>query len=155
MQYFGSINNMHLITCVFPRRNSLWSCLVSCMALHSKKLFLTFEFVSTLSVRVINYHERKILKNQHQRNLQSALWPRLQKDFPFSSYRGSLARQAGKGGREGSLGVLKWREKIIPYREVTHSYLLGCALTFASKAKFEIEAKISFRFEAKKKPDFT
>jgi hypothetical protein len=27
---------------------------------------------------------------------------------------------------------------------------LGCALTFASEAKFEIEAKISFRFEAKK-----
>jgi hypothetical protein len=32
---------------------------------------------------------------------------------------------------------------------------LGCALTFASEAKFEIEAKISVRFEAKKKPDFT
>ncbi len=32
---------------------------------------------------------------------------------------------------------------------------LGCALTFALEAKFEIEAKISFRFEAKKKPDFT
>jgi hypothetical protein len=32
---------------------------------------------------------------------------------------------------------------------------LGCALTFTSEAKFEIEAKISFRFEAKKKPDFT
>ena len=32
---------------------------------------------------------------------------------------------------------------------------LGCALTFASEAKFEIEAKILFRFEAKKKPDFT
>jgi hypothetical protein len=32
---------------------------------------------------------------------------------------------------------------------------LGCALTFASEAKFEIEAKISFRFEAKKMPDFT
>ncbi len=27
---------------------------------------------------------------------------------------------------------------------------LGCALTFASEAKFEIEAKISFRLEAKK-----
>jgi hypothetical protein len=27
---------------------------------------------------------------------------------------------------------------------------LGCALTFASEAKFENEAKISFRFEAKK-----
>ena len=34
-------------------------------------------------------------------------------------------------------------------------YELGCALTFASEAKFEIEAKISFRLEAKKKPDFT
>ncbi len=32
---------------------------------------------------------------------------------------------------------------------------IGCALTFASEAKFEIEAKISFRLEAKKKPDFT
>ncbi len=32
---------------------------------------------------------------------------------------------------------------------------LGCALTFASEAKFEIDAKILFRFEAKKKPDFT
>jgi hypothetical protein len=32
---------------------------------------------------------------------------------------------------------------------------LGCALTFASEAKFEIEAKISLRLEAKKKPDFT
>jgi hypothetical protein len=32
---------------------------------------------------------------------------------------------------------------------------VGCALTFASEAKFEIEAKILFRFEAKKKPDFT
>jgi hypothetical protein len=33
--------------------------------------------------------------------------------------------------------------------------VVGCALTFASEAKFEIEAKILFRFEAKKKPDFT
>jgi hypothetical protein len=35
---------------------------------------------------------------------------------------------------------------------VTLVYLsqLGCALTFASEAKFEIEAKISFRLEAKK-----
>jgi hypothetical protein len=32
-----------------------------------------------------------------------------------------------------------------------HVYVtLGCALTFASEAKFEIEAKISFRLEAKK-----
>jgi hypothetical protein len=27
---------------------------------------------------------------------------------------------------------------------------VGCALTFASEAKFEIEAKISFHLEAKK-----
>jgi hypothetical protein len=27
--------------------------------------------------------------------------------------------------------------------------MVGCALTFASEAKFEIEAKISFRLEAK------
>ncbi len=33
--------------------------------------------------------------------------------------------------------------------------LVGCALTFAWEAKFEIEAKILFRLEAKKKPDFT
>jgi hypothetical protein len=32
---------------------------------------------------------------------------------------------------------------------------VGCALTFASEAKFEFEAKISFRLEAKKMPDFT
>jgi hypothetical protein len=32
---------------------------------------------------------------------------------------------------------------------------VGCALTFASEAKIEIEVKISFRLEAKKKPDFT
>ena len=32
---------------------------------------------------------------------------------------------------------------------------IGCTLTFASEAKFEIEAKISLRLEAKKKPDFT
>jgi hypothetical protein len=29
-------------------------------------------------------------------------------------------------------------------------YNIGCALTFASEAKYEIEAKISFRLEAKK-----
>ncbi len=33
--------------------------------------------------------------------------------------------------------------------------MVGCALTFASEAKFEIEAKISFRLEGKKQPDFT
>jgi hypothetical protein len=33
--------------------------------------------------------------------------------------------------------------------------IVGCALTFHSEAKFEIEVKISFRLEAKKKPDFT
>jgi hypothetical protein len=38
---------------------------------------------------------------------------------------------------------------------ITELFLLGCALTFASEAKFEIEAKISFRLEAKKKSDFT
>jgi hypothetical protein len=32
---------------------------------------------------------------------------------------------------------------------------VGCALTFASEAKIGIEAKISFRLEAKKKPDIT
>ncbi len=36
-----------------------------------------------------------------------------------------------------------------------HAAGLGCDLTFASKAKFEIEAKISFRLEAKKTPDLT
>ncbi len=33
--------------------------------------------------------------------------------------------------------------------------VVGCALTFASEANFEIEVKILFRLEAKKKPDFT
>ncbi len=33
--------------------------------------------------------------------------------------------------------------------------ILGCTLTFASEAKFEIEEKILFRLEAKKKSDFT
>jgi hypothetical protein len=33
--------------------------------------------------------------------------------------------------------------------------ILGCALTFASEVKFEIEAKILLHLEAKKKPDFT
>jgi hypothetical protein len=31
-----------------------------------------------------------------------------------------------------------------------HLYPIGCALTFASEMKFEIEAKISLRLEAKK-----
>ncbi len=43
----------------------------------------------------------------------------------------------------------------IPPKIYKIRYRLGCALTFASEAKFEIEAKISFRLEAKKKPDFT
>jgi hypothetical protein len=34
-------------------------------------------------------------------------------------------------------------------------YPVGCALAFASEAKFEIEAKILLRLEAKKKPGFT
>jgi hypothetical protein len=32
----------------------------------------------------------------------------------------------------------------------TDPYRLGCALVFASEAKIEIEAKISFRLEAEK-----
>jgi hypothetical protein len=40
-------------------------------------------------------------------------------------------------------------------KRLTNEEQLGCALTFASEAKFEIEAKILFHFEAKKKPDFT
>jgi hypothetical protein len=42
-----------------------------------------------------------------------------------------------------------------PFHAHADIFRLGCALTFASEAKFEIEAKISFRLEAKKKPDFT
>jgi hypothetical protein len=41
------------------------------------------------------------------------------------------------------------------FQEVLIYSQLGCALTFASEAKFEIEAKILFRLELKKKPDFT
>jgi hypothetical protein len=49
---------------------------------------------------------------------------------------------------------------LVRYVGLSMSYLfygweVGCALTFASEAKFEIEAKISLRLEAKKKPDFT
>jgi hypothetical protein len=33
-------------------------------------------------------------------------------------------------------------------------FLEGCALVFASEAKIDIEAKISFRLEAKKRQDF-
>jgi hypothetical protein len=40
---------------------------------------------------------------------------------------------------------------VLSYAATFLSYAaLGCALTFASEAKFEIEAKILFRFEAKK-----
>ncbi len=38
----------------------------------------------------------------------------------------------------------------IDFYYLAHIFIVGCALTFASKAKFEIEAKISFRLEAKK-----
>ncbi len=66
----------------------------------------------------------------------------------------------------GILSVIKTRflihlnseNKSYRFRMVTifnYAFHLGCALTFASEAKFEIEAKISFRLEAKKKPDFT
>ncbi len=41
------------------------------------------------------------------------------------------------------------------HNNLREQFRLGCALTFASEAKFEIEAKISFRLEAKQKPDFT
>jgi hypothetical protein len=40
-------------------------------------------------------------------------------------------------------------------RNAGNTFQLGCALTFTSEVKFEIEAKISLRLEAKKKPDFT
>ncbi len=39
---------------------------------------------------------------------------------------------------------------ISPFPALVIWCVLGCALTFASEAKFEIEAKISFRLEAKK-----
>ena len=51
-----------------------------------------------------------------------------------------------------------WRALACLYSEpeaIKGSQDVGCALTFASEAKFEIEAKLSFRLEAKKKPDFT
>jgi hypothetical protein len=50
------------------------------------------------------------------------------------------------------LGLLAQHVVLSSFRDDVR---LGCALTFASEAKFEIEAKISFRLEAKKKPDFT
>jgi hypothetical protein len=57
---------------------------------------------------------------------------------------GRMEKQ-GNGGRENT------RTEGRPRTEMG----VGCALTFASEAKFEIEAKISFRLEAKKKTDFT
>ncbi len=48
-----------------------------------------------------------------------------------------------------------WCMEPVVLRHPSYRLGLGCALTFASEAKFEIEAKILFRFEAKKKPDFT
>jgi hypothetical protein len=58
--------------------------------------------------------------------------------FSQSSYVPPFELTAWRGGGEG----------------VQKSQIV-CALTFASEAKFEIEVKISFRLEAKKKPDFT
>jgi hypothetical protein len=50
--------------------------------------------------------------------------------------------------------LLKWfvnAAKIKGRNKFREQYIkLGCALTFASEAKFEIEAKISFRLEVKK-----
>jgi hypothetical protein len=43
-----------------------------------------------------------------------------------------------------------WQDCWLRWFKVSHLTGLGCALTFASEAKFEIEAKISFRLEAKK-----
>jgi hypothetical protein len=51
--------------------------------------------------------------------------------------------------------VIKFREFFSSMKWFGKEFRVGCALTFASEAKFEIEAKISFRFEEKKKPDFT
>jgi hypothetical protein len=61
--------------------------------------------------------------------------------------------------QEGMMSYLKGKkslmDKKVCHLKLKYMCLLGCALTFASEAKFEIEVKISFRFEAKKKPDFT
>jgi hypothetical protein len=53
------------------------------------------------------------------------------------------------------LPLLSFVAHFVFFERCLHGFELGCALTFASEAKFEIEAKISFRLEAKKKPDFT
>jgi hypothetical protein len=45
--------------------------------------------------------------------------------------------------------------KTVRLRDEQAGLRIGCALTFALETKFEIEAKISFCLEAKKKPDFT
>ncbi len=44
---------------------------------------------------------------------------------------------------------------VLGFMQLPGVFTLGCALTLASEAKFEIEAKILFRLEVKKKPDFT
>ncbi len=57
-------------------------------------------------------------------------------------------------GSFGKGGVLRsFLERVA--RVLSGGVEVGCALTFASEAKFEIEVKISLRLEAKKKPDFT
>ncbi len=45
--------------------------------------------------------------------------------------------------------MIGWEKNISRYTVPLKTHL-GCALTFASEAKFEIEAKILFRLEAKK-----
>ncbi len=68
-----------------------------------------------------------------------------------------MVRYSNKFCKSANLRICDLRNFIYgpPTFVYTRGLLLGCALTFASEAKFEIEAKISFRLEAKKKPDFT
>jgi hypothetical protein len=56
---------------------------------------------------------------------------------------GSVATDSGKNGTRAEEAI-----------QCTLYVQVGCALVFASEAKIEIEAKISFRLEAKKRHDF-
>jgi hypothetical protein len=51
--------------------------------------------------------------------------------------------------------VPAWLPVAGKFQSILFMLHVGCALTFAFEAKFEIEAKILFRLEAKKKPDIS
>jgi hypothetical protein len=67
-------------------------------------------------------------------------------------FQGSMQYTKGRGERSGVFKELSNHHQ--GRSRVFWGSILGCALVFASEAKIEIEAKISFRLEAKKKHVF-